>query len=355
MLAAKRIRVLVADDSRFVCRLLASFLESSGDVDVVGTALDGRDAIEKIKDLRPDAVTLDLEMPKMDGLEALAEIMRDCPTPVVAISGVSGRSAMRTLRALELGAVDFVLKYTPGENTRPEDLCREIVAKVRAASKVRVIRSRPQKPTLPAPLITAQPTPQDMPGIRGGLIVIGASTGGPLALRELLSRLPEDFPAAILIVQHMPGAFTGVLAAQLHRHSSLRVREAEDGAALEAGLVLVAPGGFHLLVQPSLRVTLQKGPEVGGHCPAIDVTMESAAQAYGMQVKGVLLTGMGEDGAKGMAAIRARGGVTYAQDAASCVVNGMPLRAIERGVVDHIAPPAEIGDMLLRKAAAGTR
>ncbi len=359
MIAAKRIRVLVADDSRFVCRLLVSFLESSGDLEVVAIALDGREAIDKIKELRPDAVTLDLEMPKMDGLEALAEIMRDCPTPVVAVSGVSGRSAARTLQALDLGAVDFVLKYTPGENTRPEDLCREIVAKVRAASKVRLIRARPRTVPTPAPIkpvdVVSDLSHEAMDGIRGGLIVIGASTGGPLALRELLSRLPENFPAAILIVQHMPGAFTGVLAAQLNRHCALRVREAEDGASLEPGLVLVAPGGFHLIVKPGLRVALQQGPEIGGHCPAIDVTMESAAQTYGTQVKGVLLTGMGEDGAKGMMAIRGKGGATFAQDAASCVVNGMPLRAIEKGVVDHVAPPAEIGDMLLRRVAGAVR
>jgi two-component system chemotaxis response regulator CheB len=187
------------------------------------------------------------------------------------------------------------------------------------------------------------------------LIVIGASTGGPLALRELLSGIPGDYPAAIVVVQHMPASFTGVLAAQLRRHVALDVREAEDGDLLRPGLALVAQGGLHLLLRPGLRVALRQGPAVGGHCPSIDVTMESAAQIYGSRVRGVVLTGMGDDGAMGLTAIRAKGGKTYAQDGESCIVNGMPLRAIEKGVVDFIAPPWQIAQMLVRDGVRAER
>jgi two-component system chemotaxis response regulator CheB len=375
------IRVVVSDDSPFVCRLLTSYLQSSHDFQVVGTALNGARAVELVKELRPDAVTLDLEMPEMNGLEALEHIMHDCPTPVVLVSGVSRRAASITLQALDMGAVDFILKYTPGVDTNPEALRQEIMAKVRAASQIKVIRSlrhrRPQdRETVPAlrpldrlgttqaqdtaPSPTYPPTTpkvDDTPPERaqrrdvlsflpGGVVVIGASTGGPVALRELLSNLPADFPAAVIIVQHMPATFTGVLAAQLNRQVPFKVKEAETGDRLQPGLALVAPGGHHLLLRPDSRVELNQGPEIGGHRPSIDVTMQSVAQLYGARAKGVVLTGMGNDGSLGLVSIRVKGGRTFAQDAASCVVSGMPQRAIEKGAVDHVAPPAKIAQLL---------
>ena len=375
------IHVVVADDSPFVCRLLTSYLQSSPDFQVVGTALNGARAVELVKELHPDAVTLDLEMPEMNGLKALEHIMHDCPTPVVLVSGVSRRAASITLQALDMGAVDFVLKYTPGVDTNSETLRQEIMAKVRAASQIKVIRSlrhrRPQdRETVPAlrPLDrlgttqaqdTAPPpaylptTPEvdDTPPERaqrrdvlsflpGGVVVIGASTGGPVALRELLSNLPADFPAAVIIVQHMPATFTGVLAVQLDRQVPFKVKEAETGDRLQPGLALVAPGGYHLLLQPDSRVELNQGTEIRGHRPSIDVTMQSVAQLYGARAKGVVLTGMGNDGSLGLVSIRVKGGKTFAQDAASCVVSGMPQRAIEKGVVDHVAPPAKIAQLL---------
>ncbi len=294
---------------------------------------------------------MDLEMPEMDGLEALRQIMRECPAPVVVISGVSGKAATRTMQALDLGAVDFVLKYAPGASVDPEELRQEIVAKVRAASQIRVIRlldggHAPQ----PAPVRAPAEDAVASRGLPGGLVVIGASTGGPLALRELLSGIPRDYPGAIIVVQHMPASFTGVLASQLQRHVAIEVREAEDGDTLRAGLALVAQGGFHLLLRPGLRVALRQGPSASGHCPSIDVTMESAAQIYGARVKGVVLTGMGDDGSMGLAAIQAKGGMTFAQDAESCIVNGMPLRAIEKGVVDRVAPPWQLAQWLVRES-----
>jgi len=379
----KPIRVVVADDSPFVCRLLTSYLQSSSDFQVVGTALNGSRAVELVKELHPDTVTLDLEMPEMNGLEALEHIMYDCPTPVVLVSGVSRRAAAITLQALDMGAVDFILKYTPGVDTDPAALRQEIIAKVRAASQIKVIRSlRPRRQdretvpalrqaavvslsnhqdTAPPPAYPSEGTgqvsiPADVgertqrrdisPFLPGGVVVIGASTGGPVALRELLSNLPADFTAAIIVVQHMPATFTGVLAAQLNRQVPLTVKEAETGDRLQPGLVLIAPGGYHLLLRPDSRVELNQGPEIGGHRPSVDVTMQSVAQFYGARAKGVVLTGMGNDGSLGLVSIRSKGGKTFAQDAASCVVNGMPQRAIEKGVVDHVAPPAQIAQLL---------
>lgn len=343
-------RVLIADDSPFVCKLLSSFLHSEPDFEVVDTVLDGQKALERVKTLRPDAVTLDLEMPEMDGLEALARIMRECPTPVVAISGVSGRAATRTMQALDLGAVDFVLKYAPGANIRPADLCREILAKVRAASRIRVVRSLSGRTALPR---TKMPCPAEDQehsrgsGLAGCVVIIGASTGGPLALREMLSVLPADFPAGIVVVQHMPRNFTTILATQLDRLCRVRVREAGDGASIAPGSVLVAPGEYHLLLRPGFHVLIRGGSASDTYCPSIDAAMESAARIYGPNAVGVLLTGMGDDGAWGMRAIHEKGGTTFAQDSQSCVVDGMPRRARERCPMSAVAPPAEIAQILV--------
>jgi two-component system chemotaxis response regulator CheB len=363
------IQVVVVDDSPFVCRLLTSYLQSADGIRVVGTAGDGLGAVEMAKRLRPHALTLDLEMPGVSGLETLDRIMHECPTPVVLVSGVSRRAAAVTLEALERGAVDYVLKYAPGVNTDPDLLRQEIVTKVRVASRIKVIRSlqAPRRLHRPAggrsenkearrrgeevpgtqyPVCGASSGRPPSPFLPGGLVVIGASTGGPAALRELLENLPAKFPASVLVVQHMPPAFTGVLAAQLDRQVPLPVREARGGDPLQAGLALVAPGDYHLLVTADSRVELNRGPAIGGHRPSIDVTMQSAAQVYGSRVRGVVLTGMGEDGSQGLVAIHGKGGKTFAQDGHTCVVNGMPQKAIDRGVVDHVASPADIARLL---------
>ncbi len=361
------VRVVIADDSPFICRLLTTYLESTPDIKVVGTAHDGQEAIRVAEAVRPDVMTLDLQMPTMSGLEVLEQVMQDSPTPVIMVSGVSHQAATITLQALKLGAVDFVFKYTPGADTDPDILRQEIIDKVKAAARVKVIRlfrstgrtgplrARQQIKTGP---LTAKPTghlPDMMPPgapLPGGVIVIGASTGGPVALRELLSTLPAELPAAVLIVQHIPASFTRVLAAQLDRHTPLRVREARPDDRLAAGRVLVAPGDYQLLVHPEGQIILNQGPPVNGHCPSVDVTMQSVAQVYKDKTTGVILTGMGEDGAAGISAIHAAGGKTFAQNEASCVINGMPQRAIERGVVHHVAPPADIGRLLGMTLAA---
>jgi two-component system chemotaxis response regulator CheB len=351
------IRVVVVDDSPAVCRLLASHLLSAGGLEVVGTAYDGEQAVALVQRLRPQVVTLDLQMPGAGGLAALEGIMRDCPTAVLVVSGVSRRAAEVTLQALELGAVDFILKYTPGSATDPEALRREVVTKVRLAARVKVIRSlgpvtaRPPgasrfvpRVRLPAP--PKEPPPPPAAEGAPSVLVVGASTGGPRALGELLRELPADFPAAVVVVQHLPAAFTPELAAHLRRQVRLPVKEAQVGDRLQPGLALVAPGGRHLIIGTEGQVGLIGARWVAGPSPSIDLTMQSAARFAGRRAAGVVLTGMGADGAQGLSAIRARGGVTFAQDGASCVIFGMPQQAIERGVVDHVAPPAEIGRRL---------
>jgi two-component system chemotaxis response regulator CheB len=354
------LRVIVVDGSPFVCRLLTAHLQSVPGMKVVGTARDGSRALELVRSLKPAAVTLGLELATRSGLEVLEAIMHDCPTPVVVISGPGRQAAAVTLRALELGAVDFILKHTPGADTDPDTLRHEVLAKVALAARVKVIRSlRPARSGERGPVLLAPPAlPMERtaaPALPApylpGIVVIGASTGGPLALRELLGALPADYPAGFLVVQHMPASFTGVLATQLDRQVALRVKEAQEGERLQPGLVLVAPGDHHLLMRPDSRVELSRGPVIAGHRPSIDVTMQSVAQVYGPRTRGVVLTGMGEDGAWGLVAIRSKGGKTYAQDGASCVVNGMPQRAIDQGVVDHVASPRGIAQLLRAEQA----
>ncbi len=345
------IRALIADDSPFVCRLLAGYLRAAGDVEVVGTAHSGERAVELNDELAPDVVTLDLDMPGMGGLAALELMMRRRPVPVVLLSGSSRTSAALTMRALALGAVDFVRKYTPGKDTDPAALRERLVGLVRLAAGVKVIRDQSSRPkgrsgTIPAPTAATA---------RLGVVVVGASTGGPAALRELLGGLTADFPAAVVVVQHMPDVFTKALAEQLDRHTPLAVAEAATGDRLRAGTVLVAPGNRHLEILADGRVEVRDGPKVGGHRPSVDVTMDSAVAVYGRRACGVLLTGMGSDGAGGLLRIREVGGRTFAQDAATCAVFGMPRRAIEMGAAEVVDTPRGIAVRLLELARTAHR
>jgi two-component system chemotaxis response regulator CheB len=401
MSVAHLVRVIIIDDSPFICKLLTSYLQVAKGFEVVGVAHNGQTGAALVEKLRPDVVTMDVEMPVMNGLESLERIMRTSPTPVLMISGVNRHAAEITLQALKTGAVDFILKCPPTRDVDPNALRDEIVSKVRLASHVKVIRSlshgdplgettltvlppfrsstetpqkpygapeppvvarelpnAPQKPrpVLPQPPATGVPVRpvggsrrvESSPGrlLPGGVIVIGASTGGPIALRELLATLPVDLPSAVLVVQHIPSEFTKVLAVQLNNHSSIPVLEAKEGVSLRPGVAYVAPGDFHLLVTPDSRIALNHGPTIGGHRPAIDVTMQSVADVYGPLVKGVILTGMGEDGTNGAKTIIARGGVVFAQDGESSVVDGMPKSAREHSMVSFVGPPAQIGLML---------
>lgn len=343
------IRVVVIDGAPSIPRLLMSYHSLVPELQVVGTAGNATQALEVIRALHPDVVTIDLDTPRLDGLNVLDRIMHDCPTPVVLVSSVSPQAASLTLKGLDMGAVDFILKEPWQDES--EVFCQGITAKIRAASRIRVIRSLRLRQTSPNPAVFPRTIPTHAPdeatSVLARVIVIGASTGGPLALRDVLGGLPADFPAAIVVVQHIPEAFTAVFAAQLQRYTALTVRVASDGCGLEPGTVLVAPAGMHLLLHADARVRLEPGPAGGGHCPSIDVTMQSVVQVCGMRTLGIILTGMGADGVRGLVAIHAAGGETLAQDAASCVIDGMPQQARETGIVDYIGTPAQIAQHLL--------
>jgi len=323
-------RVLVADDSPFLCRLLTRYLEEAGGFHVVGTALSGRDAIHEFRRLSPDVVALDLTLPDIDGLDVLREIRSSGDAPVVIITGASGMDAVLTLRALEAGANDFIMKFDPLRPKSPDTVRSEIVTKIRRAAN----RS----------LATAPAPPPD--SLLPAVVVIGASTGGPTALRQILP-LPDSFGAAVVVVQHMPAALSARLAADLQRFSRLPLTEIGAGDRLRAGAVGVAPGGMHLAFEPHRRVALSKYTGESD-CPSIDIAMESAAAVYGPAAVGVLLTGMGADGVHGMARIRDRGGKTLVQDPSTCVVAGMPGAAIARGAAEFIGSPEAIASRLSR-------
>jgi two-component system chemotaxis response regulator CheB len=349
-------RVVVADDSPFICRLLTEYLESDPLVKVVATVQNGKEALEAVRDLKPDVLTLDLDMPILNGFGALKKIMVEYPTSVVLISGVSKKAAQMTRYGLELGAVDYILKYIPGRTVSPDWLQREIISKVKAAAMVKAI-----KPNLSVykdlgkTTITDKKTTSPMPdAVRvsvddrelSHLIVIGGSTGGPLALKEMLFFLSIDFFIPIVIVQHIPERFSAILADQLNQQFSFCVREASHGEYLTPGVIFVAPGGKHLLICPDRRVDLNLEPAVNGYRPSIDVTMESAAQVYGLNATGILLSGMGADGIKGLAAIKQNNGTTYAQSKETCVIDVMPCMAVQKGVVQKVGSPADIAHWL---------
>jgi len=346
------IRVAIADDSPFTCKLLASYLEEGGDCKVVGIAHDATTTMDIVRATSPDVLTLDLQMPGRDGLELLRDVGTTAAVPVVVISGISRRAAATTLRALELGAVDFVLKYTAGAPVSAASLKREIVTKVKAAAGAQVAaaaRARAATPPAgetPSSARLLRPPIARPPMALGGVIVIGSSTGGPGALGELLAELPADFPTCCVVVQHLPAMFTAPFAEQLSRHTSLNVREASAGEKIEPGRILVTPGAFHVILRPDGRVDLQAPSDRDSYRPSIDLAMASAAHAYGASATGVVLTGMGHDGAEGLKRIREAGGKAYVQEPSSSVMASMPKRALERAGADHVARPARIGQLL---------
>ena len=343
------IRVAIADDSPFTCTLLTSYLEAGGDCHVVGVAHDASATLDLIRDQAPDVLTLDLQMPGGDGLELLRQLADEAAVSVVVISGVTRLAAATTLRALELGAVDFILKYTPGAPVSRASLRREIVAKVKIAAAAGPTRRRPATAVAVQPQPRAISAPPARAAVRAdstGLVIIGASTGGPRAIGDLINQLAPDFALPCLVVQHLPSTFTAPFVAQLSRHARLRVKAAETGDRVEAGLVLVAPGAMHLTIRQDGRVHLQPPGTKDVYRPSIDLAMSSAAEAYGASAIGVVLTGSGDDGAEGLKRIREAGGEGYVQEPGSCIVPSMPERAIERAGADHVASPDRLGQIL---------
>jgi two-component system, chemotaxis family, protein-glutamate methylesterase/glutaminase len=321
------IRVLVVDDSALMRKLIPQMLAADESIEVVGTAMDGSFCLKKIEELKPGVVTLDLEMPGMNGIEALKEIMRRQPLPVIVFSSHSTEGASVTMKALGLGAFDFVPK--PKDATaHMAETARELIAKVKAAAECklnpRLLHGVPRKPEK-QPVSSAPPNK---------VVAIGVSTGGPQALEYVLSQLPGDFPGTITVVQHMPEGFTDMFARRLDEVCPLRVKEAQSGDVLQPGRVLICPGSRHMKVKRLPLgdvVVLCDESRVNGHRPSADVLLRSVAEEFKTHAVGVLMTGMGDDGAEGLGAVKKEGGMTIAQSEESCVVYGMPKAAIERG------------------------
>lgn len=346
------IRVLVVDDSAFMRGVLGRILETSPQIEVVGQAADGAEALELVSRLNPDVITLDIEMPVLDGFSVLQAIMSRFPKPVIVLSGITTDGTETTVRALAEGAVDFVAKPTRGGNLGL--LKKQLLSKVVAASKIS-----------PAKLASYRRLPQEAERQAGGLgittegaspteiVAIGTSTGGPAALSQIIPYLPAGLPAAVVIVQHMPVGFTRALAARLNEVSPLQVQEAVAGEAVDAGKVLIAPAGKQMQLEAKgekVRVRLGEAPPIPTlFKPSVDVLMLSVAEVYGPRSMGVILTGMGSDGAKGLKAIKEKGGFTVAQDESSCIVFGMPKAAIEVQAVDKVVPLQDIKDEILSR------
>jgi two-component system, chemotaxis family, protein-glutamate methylesterase/glutaminase len=333
-----RIRVLVVDDSALMRKLIPLILERDPDIEVVGTAMDGAFALKKIAELQPDVVTLDLEMPRMDGIETLRTIMRNAPLPVIVFSTHSKEGAYSTFKALALGAIDFVAKPKDAAAGNLDPVAYQLAEKIKVAKRAGGPKALPR-------LEAEAPVPQKNRAraamAPSRIIAIGISTGGPNALQYVLSQIPGDFPASIVIVQHMPEGFTDMFARRLDECCALEVQEAKSGDLLLAGRVLICPGNRHMMVRRMPRgemAVLSDGPTINGHRPSVDVLFHSVAQEFAMTAVGVLMTGMGDDGAEGLGAIKAAGGVTLAQSEDTCVVGGMPRAAILKGYANKVMP-----------------
>jgi two-component system, chemotaxis family, protein-glutamate methylesterase/glutaminase len=345
--ANKKFRVLIVDDSSFMRKVLETIFNADDQLQVAGHAKDGREAVALAESLKPDVITMDINMPHMDGLQATAQIMTTNPKPIVIVSSESKEGAASTLKALELGAIEFVGKPSSGIDLDMQSVKEELLRKVRMAAKVRVVRTAsrlalsvqgangsatPVKPAAPARTAPIVPADQRFP-----VVVLGASTGGPATVMRLAPGFTRDFPAAIFLVQHMPASFTTQYAAQLAEFTSIRVKEAENNETVQPGTLYICPGAQHLRVTPAGRIQLDAtSGRVNGYLPNIDVTMETVAAYAGAMSIGVVLTGMGNDGAIGAKAIKSAGGLVLAQDEATSVIFGMPAEAIKVAGVDQV-------------------
>ncbi len=342
------VRVLIVDDSALVRRILSDALSRHDDIEVVGTATDPYVARERIVQLRPDVITLDIEMPRMDGLSFLSKLMRHFPLPVVVVSSLTPQNSETALRALALGAVEVIAK--PGSSLAAVEVAEDLVRAVRAASHARVVK---RLESVDAPPVPGRSAIASL-NTTNKIIALGASTGGTQALEHVLRRFPVDAPGTV-IVQHMPEHFTLSFAKRLDQVCAMRVQEAKDGDHVVPGLALIAPGGKHLVLQASgarWAVRVKDGPKVHHQRPAVDVLFQSVARSAGRNAVGALLTGMGTDGAKGMLAMREAGAYTVAQNEETCVVYGMPREAVKIEAAVEVLPLDRIADALLHAVAA---
>lgn len=362
---ANPIRVLVVDDSALMRKMVSDMLSRDPSILVVGQARDGVDALAKVQALQPDVVTLDVEMPVKDGLETLKELMASRPVPVVMLSSLTQAGADTTLKCLQLGAIDFVGKPSGSISLDVERVRSELVEKVKvAAMQTERMKGNPA-PNQTAPTAIAavstptSPSPATTPRPRSGplsLLLIGSSTGGPKALHTVLPALPKDLGIPVVVVQHLPETFTAMLASRLNQECAMEVREAQPGDALTAGVIYIAAGGKHLKFDSYGRAEYGLEPPVHGVRPAVDVTVSSLIPRYGPKMLGVLLTGMGKDGALGMKAIHDAGGYTICQNEQTCVVYGMPKAAVELGAASAVLPLDSIAKAIVEAVrGAGLR
>lgn len=347
----KKIRVLAVDDSPLIRKILNYMLSDHPEMELVGTAPNGKIALQKIEKLRPDVITLDFEMPVMNGLETLKHIMADMPTPVIMLSSYSEEGADLTFQALDMGAVDFITKPHPVFSQRIEDIQGEILKKIKTASHVRVERVLDYKPRkiVKKPVRQQHPLSARQPGCNH-IVSIGVSTGGPKALQQMIPKIPIDIPAAVLIVQHMPPGFTRALAERLNTLSKIQVKEAENGDVVTNGTVLIAPGDQHLTVNKEANrfvARLSRNGYDSPFKPSIDALMVSTSELFQRENTGVIMTGMCSDGVNGVGRIREKGGKVIAQDEKTSVVFGMNKLAIQRGYVDAVVPLDRIVDKML--------
>lgn len=349
------IKVLVVDDSAFMRKAISSMLQEDPEIKVIATAKDGLEAVQMVQELKPDIVTLDVEMPRMDGITALKEIMQKYPVPVIMVSSLTTEGAKVTLEALELGAVDFIPKNLAELSVNIVKIKPVLIEKIKTIAKRGIIKRKPVlKPTeTPKQLETPKIEPS-----RGrftserkiGIVSIGTSTGGPKALQEIIPKLPKDFPVPIVIAQHMPPNFTKPFAERLNQLSQLQVKEAEEGEAIKPGVVYIAPGRGHMRLKRrgiEAIVTISEDKEEFIYRPSVDALMLSVAETFPGRSLGVILTGMGNDGAKGCKKIKETGGRVFAQDEESCVVYGMPKAVVEAGIADKVIPLEEMAGEII--------
>jgi two-component system, chemotaxis family, protein-glutamate methylesterase/glutaminase len=348
---SEKIRVLVVDDSALMRKLIPQVLQRDPSIEVVGTAMDGEVGLRKLDELRPHVVTLDLDMPRMDGLEMLRQITRKHRVPVILVSAQTERGASVTLKALALGAFDFVTKPPEAASGRLDQIAAELALKIKVAAG----SGAPKMIITVPPLKQKEQRRTAMPNWPSRVVAIGISTGGPNALQYLFSQLPADFPGCILVVQHMPEGFTEMFARRLDECSAIEVKEAQSGDLLLAGRALVCPGNRHIKVRRMEHgnvAILVDQPRVNGHRPSANVLFHSVAQEFGSSAIGVLMTGMGDDGAEGMGAIQAAGGMTIAQSPDTCIVDSMPRSAIERGFAGRVVSLSSLSSFLQAKCMA---
>lgn len=345
------IKVLVVDDSAFMRKALSTMLDKDPDIKVIGTARDGQEGLDLVRKLDPDVVTMDIEMPKMDGLTALRHIMMEAPRPVLMVSSLTTEGAEATLKAMELGAVDFIPKQLSKVSLDIVKIEKDLIARVKtvAARKMRHV-SAPARPTAPRRPVAPRPAVAPAGRPKRDVVAIGVSTGGPPVVQKILSSLPADFPAGIVIAQHMPGAFTGPFAKRLDGVSQITVKEAENGDVFKPGYAYVAPGGRHVVLEQKMthiNVVVTDKPADELYKPSANVLISSVAEAVGKRALGVILTGMGADGCEGIRDLKAKGGRAIAQSDSTCVVYGMPKAIVDEKLADEIVDLDDLAESIV--------